>query len=390
MRRFSWMVVAALALSPSWLAGQSLLAMRGLGTPVEPLDARARALGSVGIGLRGSVLLPSDPAAAAGLPFPTLEITLQPQWGEGELAGETVHSQGTRFPLLSLGYPVSGVGGTVTLTLGSFLDQRWEMRRGGTADLEGAPTPITDVFRSDGGVAVVRVGWAQPLGEKLALAVGMGRYTGSVSRIFTRTFDSLSAGSQVLPYRDGGQWGYSGTTASLGLRWFAADFLHIAGLASWSSDLRARPTKETEGDAAAFALPLEVKLGASGVLTSALDLTLGVSYADAQPLEEGAGEAAAGGGAWSVGGGLEWRGLTRGERACPVRVGLRRSDLPWAGGEASATETLASAGLGLELFRAADVVVGGLDLALERGSRDAGSLSESFWRGTLTIRVAGF
>jgi hypothetical protein len=357
---------------------------------VEPLDARSRALGSVGTGLRGSLLLPSDPAAAAGLPFPTLEITLQPQWGEGELDGESVRSQGTRFPVMALGYPVPAVGGTVLLTLGAFLDQRWEMRRAGTADLEGTPTPITDVFRSDGGISVVRVGWAQPLGEKVAVAMGLGRYSGSVSRIFTRTFDSLSAGAQVAPYRNGGQWGYSGFTGSLGVRWDPADFLRVAGTASWSSDLRAEPSKDTEGDEATFTMPMEVRVGASGVLTPVLDLSLGLSYADGQPWEKGAAQGAAPGAVWSFGGGLEWRGLTRDTRAYPLRLGVRRSDLAADAPGVTARETLASAGLGLELFRAAEVVVGGMDLALERGKREAGDLSERFWRGTITIRVAGF
>jgi hypothetical protein len=69
---------------------------------------------------------------------------------------------------------------------------------------------------------------------------------------------------------------------------------------------------------------------------------------------------------------------------------VRRSDLPFRFGDEAPRETLLSAGVGLELFRAEDVVLGALDLALERGKRDAGELSERFWRGTLTIRVAGF
>ncbi len=87
---------------------------------------------------------------------------------------------------------------------------------------------------------------------------------------------------------------------------------------------------------------------------------------------------------------MEWRGLTRGFRTFPLRVGYRRAQLPFLFDGETPVERLAAAGIGLELFRYEDTVLGGLDLALERGDRRAGSLSEQFWRGTMTIRVSGF
>lgn len=47
------------------LAAQSLFGSSGLGLPLEAVDARARALGNLGLGLSGGALLPGDPAAAA-------------------------------------------------------------------------------------------------------------------------------------------------------------------------------------------------------------------------------------------------------------------------------------------------------------------------------------
>ena len=61
------MLGAALVAAPSQLEAQSLVARAGLGLPVEPLDARSRAMGGAGIGLSGAYLLATDPAAAAGL-----------------------------------------------------------------------------------------------------------------------------------------------------------------------------------------------------------------------------------------------------------------------------------------------------------------------------------
>ncbi len=390
MKRSLRLTVAALALLPGLLAGQSLLGTQGLGFPLEPLDARARGLGSVGTGLRGTYLLPGDPAAAAGMLFPTLEMTFQPEWGNGTVGDEEVSTTGTRFPLFVLGYPLARVGGTVTLTIGSFMDQRWVMRREGTADLEGTATPITDEFRSDGGVSVIRLGWAQGVGDKLALAAGVGTYAGSVARVFTRTFDSLAVSAGVPPFQEGGEWGYGGVSASFGARWDPVEFLRVSGALTWSSDLDADPSKGTAGEGAAFDLPLELRLGASGVLTPELDLTLGLTWADWKGSADGLEAEAVAGAVWSLGGGLEWRGLNRGSRSFPLRVGMRRSTLPFRFGDAAPRESLLAAGIGLDLFRVEEVVVGGLDFGVERGRREAGAFSEEFWRGTVTVKVAGF
>ena len=45
---------------PQGVGAQSPFGVQGLGLPLEPLDARARALGGTGIGLMGSSVLPTD------------------------------------------------------------------------------------------------------------------------------------------------------------------------------------------------------------------------------------------------------------------------------------------------------------------------------------------
>ena len=47
-------------------------------------------------------------------------------------------------------------------------------------------------------------------------------------------------------------------------------------------------------------------------------------------------------------------------------------------------------GLGLNLSQIGDLVRAGVDLALERGDRADTTVTESFWRATLTVKVSGF
>jgi hypothetical protein len=390
--RLSLLPLLGLLLFPSpALEGQSLLSTQGLGFPVEPLDGRSMALGGVGLGLSGSSLLPTDPAAASRLLIPTVYVTLQPSWGEGSLEGEALTTRGTRFPLLGLAYPVRTWSGMVTLTFGSFMDQRWEIRQEKTIDLGGTDTPVTDRFTSDGGVSAVRLGWAQQLGEGLSVGVNVGSHTGSVRRTFARTFDSLSATGEVQPFRDGGKWRLTGLTASAGVNWTPTRLLHLAGSLTWSGNLDADPSDDTEGKEATFHLPVELRLGASSLLTPRLAVNIGVTRADWSDAGQGALDPeAVRETAWTMGGGLEWKGPTLGTRDIPLRIGYRRADLPFGFRGAAATETAFTGGLGLNLTQAEELVLAGLDLAVERGEREAGPLSETFWRGTLTVKVAGW
>ena len=131
MKRGPLLVLLVLILPSQSLMGQSILSTRGLGFPMDPIDARGRAVGSVGIAMFGGSLIPTDPASAGELFLPTVQITLQPQWATGELGGESLTSKGTRFPIIGLAYPIAARRGTVFLTFGGLLDQRWQISQSG-------------------------------------------------------------------------------------------------------------------------------------------------------------------------------------------------------------------------------------------------------------------
>jgi len=387
-RAFFLALLGLVSISPA-LAGQSLFGSQGLGMPVEPLDARARALGSLGVGLLGASLSPTELASAARIYLPSAQFTLQPQWVEVEFDGQPVSTQGTRFPQMGLAYPVPSLGGTALLHIGSFLDQRWEVRQSSIQEFRGTPVPVTDVFKSNGGISTFQLGWAQRVGDHFSLGVGVGARIGSVTRSFLRAIDAGEVFA-VVPFRAGGEWQYSGLTTSLGFQWDPVQALRLGGTVNWSGDLKASPMELTDGDPVSFDLPVEFRFGASGILTPRLSMVLGFSFADWKPSDEFLGPESIAGSVWSYGGGLEWAGPTLGIRNFPIRLGMRRSDLPFTFEGETPTENVLSGGIGLNLVPPQLGFVGIIDLALEKGTREAGSLSESFWRGTVTFRVGIF
>jgi hypothetical protein len=374
--------------APASATAQSLLSAGGLGIPVDPLDARARAIGGVAVGLPGGQLLPTDPVAAADLTVPSVTITLANAWVDVDQGGVAGTASGARFPALGVAYPVK-TWGTATLTYGSVLDQRWQSNREQLLVLSDGRARVTDRFTSDGGIAALRLGFAARIAPSLALGGSIGRYTGDLTRNLTRTWDSVDVSLDVSPTQTGGFWNYSGVTATVGATVDVAQVFRAAANVTWSGDVEAEPSEDTSGSGATFDLPLELRIGASGALTPGLLASVGIVHAD----WSNAGEAlrdSSGRSALTVGGGIEWTRATIAGRRSPIQLGYRRSTLPFTFGSDEAVEKALTAGMGIDFVRTEAATLAGMGIALERGSRDAGSLSERFWRASLTLRVAGF
>jgi hypothetical protein len=115
-----------------------------------------------------------------------------------------------------------------------------------------------------------------------------------------------------------------------------------------------------------------------------------MSYADWKPSNRGLEAESLVGTVMSWGGGVEWRSQAFGSRTLPLRLGIRKATLPFRLDGADPTETTYSGGWGLNFTQAEDFVLAGIDMAVEKGSRESGSFSEDFWRGTITFRVSGW
>ncbi len=367
-------------------AAQSVFATRGLGYLIEPVDARARAMGGVDLGLPDPQLSWSNPASAVGIVAPGLVFAYQYDNFDSDQLGSDLEGKTARFPLLLAGAPIGGRA-VLQIGVGSFLDQNWQFERPDTLILGAGDTiPVVDRLTSEGGAARVRLGIATRVVESLAVGFALDLYTGTLSRSQGRVFP---AGDYVTG-RESARWSYGGVGTTAGVHWSPGEAVGI-GLAVTAGGTLEATDEEGSTPMTSYELPGTVRAGVSGRIGQETLVALSGSWSGWSSLDEAL---AAEGGArdtYSLEGGAEWAGIVIRDRRVPVRLGARTTRLPfrWAAGETTdwADENALSVGLGLML-------AGGAvrpDLAAEFGSRggDASGTDESFWRFAFSIAVLG-
>ncbi len=380
-------ILALLLLAPVPAAGQSFLGFRALGYPVLAADGRTVATGNLGIGLAGTGLSASDPAAATQLVLPTISLTMQPTWGTFELGDESGTSNTTRFPLTAIGFPVPQLWGIATVSLAGYMEQRWSGERSETVELGGEQVYIEDTFDTRGGASVARLGWAQRIGQRLSVGVAAGAYVGRLEQFFHRNLDSLNVVTGVEPYFESRRWQYGGYNVTAGVSADPHDLLHVAAAAEWSSDLTEDPHAGTQGEKSRYSIPLRLSAGATAQLTPRLLLNGSLAYQDWSGAA-GYPEDALSTLTLSYGGGVEWRAIRRETRSLPIRLGYRRAVPPFRYGRHDPVESVWTAGLGFNFAELAGIRLGWMDLAVERGSRASHPLSEQFWRATVSLGIS--
>lgn len=388
MKRGFGFFVFALALLPIFAVAadagaQSLLSTRGLGFPLDPQDARSRALGGVSLGFAAGEISWFSPGGIINLPAPGLVTSyqyddFQAETHVGEFRGNTA-----RFPLLLAGFPV-GDRAVLFAGYGGYLDQNWRIEQSDTLDIGGEAVPVTDRFSSEGGVARLRLGGAYEVIEGLGVGLAVDAYTGSVDRVNGRLFprDAAPACCRAI-------WSYSGVGASGGLHWTPGEATGVAASVSYGGTLEATPT-DSLGTMRSYDLPLIARAGATARVTQTVMLAVGGGWEGWSTLDEAL---AAEGGArdtWSLNGGLEWDAITFRERPIPVRIGARTGTLPFswrADAPAWATESAFTGGFGVLLAGGAVRT----DFAAELGDRggDDSGIKESFWRFAFSVKVLG-
>jgi len=382
-------LVVVLAFAAVEGSAQSLYNAAGIGLPVEPIDGRARALGNLGIGLPGNALLPGDPAAAGMLLAPSAVVVGQPSWVDYEQGAASSGSfQGNRFPLLGIGYPAAT--GMFTFMLSSFLDQHYEARRSVDLSLRDQVIPVTDIFEQQGSVGSVMLGFSQPIGETAGVGINVGRYAGSVLRRLERDFTDVLIPGELASYEAEGNWTYSGASVTGGGLVDLGSIVRLSASVTWSSALEATPDEDTVGGVRSYSLPFQYRAGASAVLSPGLMVTTSVVRADWGGIEDDILTPATVGSTSGFGVGFELSRARLLGMAAPLRFGYRRSELPFTLAGDVATERVFAAGLGVSFSETNGIVLGGADFAIERGRRSDSSLTESFWRATVSLRISGY
>lgn len=380
------LAASANALATAPVAAQSLYNAAGLGVPVEALDGRARSLGNLGIGLRGGSFMPTDPGSLGRLSVSTGVMAAQPQWIDYQIRDGAAGSvQGTRWPLLGIAYPL--LNGMMSVQIGSFLDQNYEVQRTTTVDFGRGDIETTDDFQQDGSISNLNLGYSRMFGERYSAGVTIGRYAGSMDRSLTRIYGDEQT-TDVDSYVEAGTWSYSawaftaGATADLFDRARVAVSIHVP------TELEAEAEEGTRGADRTYSVPTQFRAGASVTVGPALVVSGSVLLADWSDTQNDLQGAAVAGNQNGYGLGLELSRASFFGKSAPLRVGFRETGLPFAFDE-GAKERIVSGGFGLELSSSGDVVLAGVDFAIERGHRFGGGVNEKFWRATLSLLASG-
>lgn len=353
----------------------------GLGYPVVPVDARAAALGSTGIGLLGgtwSLRNPADltehPAPGFGLALVTEDVGIE----GGERSDDTGRE---RFSVIRAVVPFGAWA--VGLGFGGELDQDWATRFQDTLVLSSGRVPFEEAREHDGGVSSIDLSVARRIGP-LSLGAAGQRLTGSVRQTFTRSFDAPLDGapplgnvgaSQLLGYRG---WRFKGGAAlTLGRRFMVSGALGVAG------ELTVEP-EDTTVAARELDLPTSVEVGASGRIGDRLLVTAGGGWASWSDLD-GLPEVEAHDTSW-LGAGIELSGARVLGASMPIRLGARRTELPFSFGDEAVEEVALTGGLGF-LFRGGLAEVNLAGELGRRGDLEQAGLEETFRRLTISFSL---
>jgi hypothetical protein len=324
---------------------------------------------------------------------PTITFTVQPHWGRSKVGSEKSNFFGTRFPVLGFAYPL-GTDAVFTLTAGSQFDQNWSVESMDSIDVGGETVGFTDTFLSDGAVTAIQAGWARRWSTNFAFGATVGVYRGALTRSFIREFDREATDSVALENpielsAIGGRWSYSGPLASLNLSWDPSPVLQVGATVAWGGTIKVNPAEGAADIRREVSVPLEFKVSTSAVLNPTLALNVGATFSNWTDLGDPSLEDAGAGRVTSYGGGLEWEGMNFWAGGLPLRLGFRRSDLPFRFLGDKVRESAISFGFSVVMAQALDLPLGAMDVAIEVGNRNSGGLEERFRRLTVTTRVGG-
>ncbi len=380
--------IAVAATTATTTEAQSLFNAAGLGVPVEALDGRARALGNLGIGLDGASFMPTDPASLGRLAVSTGVMAAQPSWVDYESdAGPSGRVQGNRFPLLGIAYPL--IDGMMFVQVGAYLDQHYRTAATGVIDFGEGPLEATDDFEQDGSISNINLGYARMLGERVSVGLTVGRYAGSVVRTFSRTFGDDET-TNVDEYVERGEWSYTGHSLTAGVAVDLGERVRTSVSVQIPTRLDASASEETNGADQGYDLPVQYRAGATLELQPGLLVVGSAQLVDWSVADDDLGGSGLADDANGFGLGVELSRARLWGRDAPLRFGFRRTGIPFGfDPDDRGSERAFAAGLGLELSSSGDIVLAGVDIAIERGLRSGGGLTENFWRATLSLLASG-
>ena len=378
--RGAFAALALVAVHAGTAGAQAVLAARGLGYPIESIDARARGLGGLALGLPEPSFSLVNPAGPVGITSAAIAVTFQPDQFDATVGSEATNGTTARFPNIQAVFQPRPRF-SLSAGYGAFLDQNWRAVRNDSITLSTGRVPVLDQLRSTGGIARFRGGLGYQINGRLAVGLSVDAYTGAVRDTAIRTVPGLAPALTATAVT------YTGTGLAAGVRWTPLDALSVAAAVSGGGSLNANADDSLVVDRD-YSLPLTLDLGASARVTGHTLLAVSGRWAGWSAAGEDITNRGGARDAMNASAGLEYDGLTLLGQTVPLRLGARVARLPfrWLGEDTEFPEERAlTAGIGARLGRGAAL----LDAAVERGTRggDGAGFEEPYWRGSLSVTL---
>lgn len=385
----------ALLVATGWLAGgisptpaeaQTPVSAIGLGVPVTSIDARAAALGGTGLGLRDGSLSARNPADIVLFGRPALGITYAPEDVSVQGDDGSVDTGRSRMAVLRGAVPFDDWA--VGIAFASELDQDWQVEFSDTLTTTDGTFPFTEQRSQDGGISSVNLTAARQLGS-VALGVEYAILTGRTQQRFRREFEpSVEDGSVVLnPASGRATWEYGGSRFRIGASAPLGDRVQVGADFSLAGDLTAeRDTVAGPMGTRRYDMPAAVEIGASARVSDRLLVTGAGGWTGWAGSEGGSDTYVASNVTW-FGAGAELTGTRLLGANMPLRLGIRRTGLPFhAAGTEQPSETAVTFGLGVRVAEEKARIDVGFELG-SRGDLGDSGVEESFQRLSLSLAI---
>jgi hypothetical protein len=365
--------------APTLAAQSSMFGARGLGLPGRSYSAHVWGLSGA-----NSLFDPEsnrNPASIGRLLTVTAAFQIVPEWRSVENPAGDESVKLTQFPLFMVAGPLRSTLFAVGLSMSNYTSRDFKFVSTHSETIRGVPVDVTDTLFSRGGLNDIRLAVSYLAGPKLDLGAAFHVITGVNRMEQTRVFSDTA----FLPSEQSAELSYAGVGLSVGAVYRPNSKLGLA--ATFRADNKASLDLDST-NVDAIDLPYTVaggfQLQASSRLLAAGQVTFRTwSGANSDLLEQGGPGAK---NTLELNAGFEYARDPRATWRRPIRLGVRYAQLPFlltAGGE-QPTELGITIGTGTRFAGQR----GGIDLAIEKNWRSAGSAyKESGWLLILGISV---
>jgi hypothetical protein len=363
---------------PSLTQAQGTLSALGFGYPAGQISSRALATG--GAIAEFDQLSATNPAAVSAFGSSALYFQAEPEYRSLKNGTTSENAMIARHPLVVLAIPITPTfmaGVSVT----NLLDRSFETNVRGVQHVGDSTLATTNIFKSDGAIADVRLALSWGPRDWLRLGVAAHAITGDNRLRNSQTFDDSA---RFAPLIDTSTVTYVGTAASAGFELFAGKIAGIAGSYRKGGTMTVKHGSETIGRAN---VPDRVSFSAAFLGIRGTSLAARTSKeswsrmaglgSPGLPITDG----------WDTSVGADVLGPHLGSHYLQIRAGGRWRTLPFGLATSEIKEKSTSFGLGTLMARGRV----GLDLTGIHASRTPVSstigLSETAWTMSVGLTV---